>query len=194
MAGQGGDNFGALPQLTDSYPRRSYCRYSVIREYCRVHVQFLQGPDNNWLTASARITMTTCQSGIFLPTRRQRDFRVNEHKNSNTSALTDPELRELLDVTVAGGFDVDETQLRQPNRCGARIALARQVAMYLSHVACGLTKAEAGRLFARDRTTVHHACIVIEQRRDDRAFDQAIDHLERVVKIVAGPRRHSCIN
>lgn len=98
-----------------------------------------------------------------------------------------PELRSLLETTVAGGFDIDEVLLRQPNRGEARIALARQAAMYLAHVGCGLSKAQVGRLFERDRTTVHHACLVIEQRRDDVGFDLALDHLERVVRIVAGP-------
>ena len=97
------------------------------------------------------------------------------------------ELRELLEATVAGGFDIEETLLRLPTRGVARIALARQVAMYLAHVACSLSKAEAGRLFQRDRTTVHHACLVIEQRRDDEEFDNALDHLEKVIRIVVGP-------
>lgn len=101
------------------------------------------------------------------------------------------DLRPFLELMVASGFDIEEATLRQPNRGEARIALARQVAMYLAHVACGLTKAEAGRLFERDRTTVHHACRVVEERRDDQAFDRAVDHLERVVKIVVGVRRPS---
>ncbi|MEQ1614543.1 MAG: helix-turn-helix domain-containing protein [Hyphomicrobiaceae bacterium] len=97
------------------------------------------------------------------------------------------ELRTLLEATVASGFDIDEERLRQPTRGEARIALARQVAMYLAHIGCGLSKAGVGRLFERDRTTVHHACLVIEQRRDDAQFDLALDHMERVVRIVVGP-------
>lgn len=103
------------------------------------------------------------------------------------------ELRALLEATVAGGFDIDEETLRQPTRGEARIALARQVAMYLAHVGCGLTKAEAGRLFDRDRTTVHHACIVVEERRDDDSFDLALEHLEQVVRIVVGPGEAACM-
>lgn len=106
--------------------------------------------------------------------------------------LPELELRALLEATVAGGFDIDEEMLRQPTRGEARIALARQVAMYLAHVGCGLNKAEAGRLFERDRTTVHHACVVIEQRRDNSSFDLALDHLERVVRIVVGPLEATC--
>ncbi len=139
--------------------------------------------------------MTNCESDLGRRARSCRDYRKSGYGTGlHRNVMNDAQLRELLDTTVAAGFDVDEVQLRQPSRGVARIALARQVAMYLSHVACGLTKAETGRLFDRDRTTVHHACIVVEQRRDDRSFDHAIDHLERVVKIVAGPRRMPCAN
>jgi hypothetical protein len=50
--------------------------------------------------------------------------------------------------------------------------------MYLAHVAGGLPLAEVGRLFKRDRTTVAHACAVVEDRRDDPAFDRALAILE----------------
>ena len=43
------------------------------------------------------------------------------------------------------------------------------------HLKPGLTNS---KLFARDRTTVAHACCVIENRRDNAAFDRTIDLLE----------------
>jgi chromosomal replication initiation ATPase DnaA len=50
--------------------------------------------------------------------------------------------------------------------------------MYLAHVAGGLTLVEVARLFARDRTTVAHACAVVEDRRDDPEFDRTLAVLE----------------
>ena len=58
-------------------------------------------------------------------------------------------------------------------------AFARQIAMYLAHVGFGLSMAEIGRVFGRDRTTVVHACHLIEDRRDEVRFDQLLDHLEQ---------------
>jgi hypothetical protein len=58
-------------------------------------------------------------------------------------------------------------------------AFARQIAMYLAHVVFGLSMAEIGRAFGRDRTTVVHACHLIEDRRDEMRFDQLLDHLEQ---------------
>lgn len=120
------------------------------------------------------------------PDRRPRFAQLQQH------GCDAAELRALLEATVAGGFDIDEEQLRLPSRGEARIALARQAAMYLAHVCCGLSKTEAGRLFHRDRTTVHHACLVIEQRRDNDSFDLALDHLERVIRIVVGAQEGAC--
>jgi chromosomal replication initiation ATPase DnaA len=74
--------------------------------------------------------------------------------------------------------------LRRATRGRAKVALARQVAMYLAHVGCGLSLTETGRLFARDRTTVAHACGVVEDRRDDPTFDRALDLLEWAVPVL----------
>ncbi len=52
------------------------------------------------------------------------------------------------------------------------------MAMYLAHVACGLSLTEVGALFDRDRTTVAHGCGVIEDLRDDPATDRTLMNLE----------------
>ena len=67
-------------------------------------------------------------------------------------------------------------QVAPPVRAGA---FGRQIAMYLAHVGFGLSMAEVGRAFGRDRTTVVHACHLIEDRRDEARFDQVLDHLEQ---------------
>lgn len=45
-------------------------------------------------------------------------------------------------------------------------------------VACGMSLTEVGRTFACDRTTVSHACGVVEDGRDDPTFDRVLDLLE----------------
>ena len=59
--------------------------------------------------------------------------------------------------------------------------------MYLAHVGCGLSLTEVGRLFARDRTTVAHACGLIEDRREEPGFDRALELLEGVVRLLTLP-------
>jgi chromosomal replication initiation ATPase DnaA len=92
--------------------------------------------------------------------------------------------REAIEQAVVQVFGVGQDDLRRITRGRANVALARQVAMYLAHVVCGLTLTDTGRLFGRDRTTVAHACGVIEDRRDDPLFDRALDLLEWVVPAI----------
>ena len=89
--------------------------------------------------------------------------------------------RRYIEEAVAPVFDVARHDLRITTRGPADVALARQVAMYLAHVGFGLSLTEVGRVFERDRTTVSHACGVIEDRRDDPTFDRMLDLLEWVI-------------
>ncbi|WP_280950364.1 MULTISPECIES: helix-turn-helix domain-containing protein [Rhodomicrobium] len=84
-------------------------------------------------------------------------------------------------------FRISALALRSRDRA-ASVALARQTAMYLAHVAFGLSLTEVGRLFCRDRTTVAHGCMVIEGLRDDPEIDRALALMERAV---APPRTGS---
>lgn len=90
-------------------------------------------------------------------------------------------VRQAVEPAVAAAFEIDVDALRAPTRGAARVAFARQVAMYLAHVGCGLSLTEVGHLFARDRTTVAHACEVVEDRRDEPELDVRLEHLERAV-------------
>ena len=47
-----------------------------------------------------------------------------------------------------------------------------------------LTLTEVGQVFARDRTTVAHACTRVEDLRDDPAFDRALELLESVMRML----------
>jgi len=92
-------------------------------------------------------------------------------------------LRLVIEQVVARVFGVARGELRLSTRGRAKVALARQVAMYLAHVVFGLSLTEVGRAFDRDRTTVSHACGVVEDRRDDPIFDRALENLERIVVV-----------
>ena len=91
-------------------------------------------------------------------------------------------IRQALEQAVLGVFMVRSAELWAGTRRRPRAAFARQVAMYLAHVACGLTLTEVGEVFSRDRTTVAHACGRVEDLRDDAAFDRSLDLLEGVLR------------
>ena len=83
---------------------------------------------------------------------------------------------------VARVYAVPASALRHPTRGRVRIALARQVAMYLAHVVGGVTLTAVGRAFGRDRTTVAHACARVEDLRDDPAIDRPLTILEQSLR------------
>ena len=71
------------------------------------------------------------------------------------------------------------------------VSHVQQVAMYVCHVALQLTMTDIAQGFGRDRTTVGYACAKVEDRRDDRAFDDLVGAVERVVNtIFIGKRSH----
>lgn len=80
---------------------------------------------------------------------------------------------------VCEGFGVFECDLSRRSRGDNRLALARQTAMYLAHVVGQLTLNEVADVFGRDRSTVSHGCIHIEDRRDSPVFDMQIEYMEK---------------
>ncbi|MEJ2116478.1 MAG: helix-turn-helix domain-containing protein [Alphaproteobacteria bacterium] len=87
-------------------------------------------------------------------------------------------IRQIVEHCVVSAFDVSREALYAPGRSHAKTALARQVAMYLTHVVFGLTLTEVGELFQRDRTTVAHGCSVVEDLRDNPDMDRVLTIFE----------------
>jgi chromosomal replication initiation ATPase DnaA len=79
---------------------------------------------------------------------------------------------------VAAARGLNATALMGPDRGKADIALARQLAMYLMHTHYSRIYSEVGRFFGRDRTTVSHACGLIEEMREEVVFDASVAQLE----------------
>lgn len=94
----------------------------------------------------------------------------------------------VIDLAAAF-FNVPSKELRRPGRCTDDISRVRQIAMYVAHVVLGLSMAEVGRGFGRDRTTVMHACHTIEDLRDDEDADAVVVRMERVVAAAFRGRR-----
>lgn len=89
-------------------------------------------------------------------------------------------------AAVAGWRGLPPQALLQNRRGTKRLALARQEAMYLMHVALSCSYAEVADHFGRDRTTVAHACSQVEDLRDAADYDLALDRLE--AQLVAARR------
>ncbi len=91
----------------------------------------------------------------------------------------------VIDIAAAL-FNVSGRELRHPGRSSLSVSRVRQIAMYVTHVALGLSMREVGQGFGRDRTTVLHACHQIEDMRDDQEFDGIVAMTERVMTAALG--------
>ncbi len=107
--------------------------------------------------------------------------------------MTDREKRadraraQLALQTVAYAFGVPAQEIDAPTRGVARAALARHVAIYLTHVAFEMSLSRTASAFGRDRSTAAHACHRIEDRRDDAGFDARLDDLEACLRAAPSP-------
>ena len=93
----------------------------------------------------------------------------------------------LAQQAAAYAFNVQVEDIDAPTRRSAQAALARQVAIYLTHVAFELSLARTAAAFGRDRSTAAYACHRIEDRRDDAVFDARLEELEACLRCAPTP-------
>jgi len=91
------------------------------------------------------------------------------------------ELCDALIDLLSAAFGVCGKELRSPLRGRREVSGIRQIGMYIAHTSFGMAMSEVAVGFSRDRTTVMHACHLVEDRRDDEDFDAIISSFERIV-------------
>lgn len=85
----------------------------------------------------------------------------------------------FIDI-LAAFFGVPGHELRSGDRCRREVARARQIGMYVAHTIFGMSMTEVAQGFGRDRSTVLHACHLIEDAREDKDFDAVLGAFERL--------------
>ena len=108
---------------------------------------------------------------------QSRFLRSGESREEEVIAICDA----MTDI-LGACFMVPTAELRSQDRAIAPVARVRQIGMYVCHVALGMTMAEVAKGFGRDRTTVIHACHLIEDLRDDIEFDRICSKVERIAR------------
>ena len=91
----------------------------------------------------------------------------------------------LTAMLAANALAVPFAKVLGATRGSRSAAHARQVAMYLAHVALGVPLAGVGRCFGRDHSTVAHGCRRVEDLRDERGFDGLIAELALAARIAS---------
>jgi hypothetical protein len=113
------------------------------------------------------------------PVQARPLWRPGPSGRSRPSPRTAQRLCDLAAMATASAFGLPAGELLARTRRSSYVAFARQSAMYLAHVAFGLSYDEIGRGFRRDRTTAARACRLVEDRRDDPAVDGILASLEQ---------------
>lgn len=89
----------------------------------------------------------------------------------------------LAILLVADAFQVPLPHIIAGTRGPLESAHARQAAMYLAHVALGISLTAIGKFFGRDHSTIAHGCRRVEDRRDNSGFDALIAELALAARI-----------
>ena len=90
---------------------------------------------------------------------------------------------------AASASGIPAAEVVSTRRSSRRVSAARHIGMYLAHTVAGLSLTVVAEYFGRDRTTAAHACRLIEDRRDDRKFDEELIELENLLRAICGAAR-----
>ena len=93
----------------------------------------------------------------------------------------------MAQIVVAHAYGVTLDELRARKRGARRAALARQIAMYLTHVVFSENMAAVARGFGRDRSTAFYAIQRVEEMREDPELNRTLGWLEATLRGVAEP-------
>jgi chromosomal replication initiation ATPase DnaA len=97
-----------------------------------------------------------------------------------------PHASDIAQALVAHVYGVDVKDMRSEKRSNPRAALARQIAMYLSHIVLKMSFTEIGMMFGRNRSTACHALHHVENMRDDPELDRTLLQLEVLLRQAVG--------
>jgi len=125
------------------------------------------------------------QSHELFPFNQEEDVSLSSSSELDSANKIRGENKAwVLVQIVAQSHGVTVKEIFHHSRSRAPIAATRQLAMYLMHVVLGRTLTDVGEFFRRDRTTVAHACRLVEDMRDSKEFDEQVCELEAAIEFV----------
>lgn len=107
---------------------------------------------------------------------------MNKIKAAPDIVLQETAGARLAEAAASAAAKIPSGKLRAASRGRGPVARARQRAMYLAHVVFGISLTRVGVCFGRDRTTVRHACALVEDSRDDPVCEFGLGALEAALQ------------
>lgn len=113
---------------------------------------------------------------------------MRHHRGSEAQARSErARVRAAVELAAyALGLEKGDDMFENKKGTG-KIVLARQFAMYLSHVVFSLSQDSVAHHFGRNRATVGNACQIVEDLRDDGEVDALLDDLENALRALPAP-------
>ena len=93
-------------------------------------------------------------------------------------------LAKFINQMVAANNRLSAGDLLKFERGKSGIIRARQIAVYLMHTTLSFTYTQIANVYGKDRTTISHACRLIEDLRDESDFDYKMVEYEATISIV----------
>ena len=124
---------------------------------------------------------------LYSKQEKQQKTKMQQNQTKGIPSLDSPGDRLLatfVNQMVASTFELPSERLLCYNRGNARATRARQISIYLMHTALSFSLLKISRIYNKDRTTIGHACRVIEDLRDTPSFDDRILELEKTISTV----------
>lgn len=87
----------------------------------------------------------------------------------------------FVNQMIAAAYEISGERLLRRDRGVIKVNRPRQISMYLMNTALSLKFTEIAEFYDKDRTTVSHACRVIEEMRDNVEFDMRILEFENTI-------------
>lgn len=113
-----------------------------------------------------------------------RKFETRKQRLGEVNRLIEDSAKARLCAEIAAFSLGIKEDILQDTRGKTDEAFARQIAMYLCHVGFQIPLYRVAAAFGRDRSTIAHACHLIEDRRDNDVFDRELDKLEEILNQV----------
>lgn len=143
--------------------------------------------DFYWLSPKSVSSIISKMQKEFGRIKRTKKISIEDAK----AKVLDTEFNEQLErheryladtiVTVCHMLDAPAQHMLSNIRGRMDIARVRQVCMYILHTETGLSLTQVGSLMGRDRSTISHACHVVEDMRDEVEFDDSCTEIAAAV-------------
>lgn len=93
----------------------------------------------------------------------------------------------LAQLVASQVYGIPVEQLRAPTRGRPQVARARQIAIHLARSVFAMSHNQLAGEFKRDRSTIYHACHLIDgMRENDAEFDASIGWMETLLRRASG--------